>query len=80
MDELGGKKGRGKGLSVEARNEADVREREIRKINKKLREIDDIKMRRDAGDHVDKLQLQKVYREKGFKSQLRLLGGDVDCA
>lgn len=51
-------------------------DKKIRALTKKLRAIDELKMRRAGGEKLEATQLMKMETEEGVRRELEGLGGE----
>ena len=55
-----------------------IREKKRKKLVKALRAIDELKAKRDAGEALEKTQLEKMEREDELRAELAMLMDEND--
>ncbi|KAK4686187.1 translation initiation factor 2A, partial [Tremellales sp. Uapishka_1] len=60
---------------AETNGEEEAVQKKIRNLTKKLKAIDELKMRRDSGEALEKTQLKKIDAESAVKAEISSLGG-----
>jgi len=62
------------GLSVTSPDGGTPQDKKIRALHKKLRAIDDLKMRQAGGEKLEATQISKITTEEGVRKELQALG------